>query len=341
MKQKILQDQTENLNSSSCDSISNGVFNVGFQTADGSVKEENLKIIKNTIFDEHDSVHKDNSYNFAMHFSNVCGGFKTAGGRAISIDQEKINLVKDKLFSAINDDHFPLKNSGGFQTAGGKSIKISDESIESIKRKIFDQIEPNLEFQTAKGSSILVKKDSFDQAKQNHNKSNSTESLSIPPIKNLLLQNQISTIKNDAFKIPSITAVNSNNKAPNFNMRARDNSKGYKRPQLVDKTKLNKYIDTDFNNTSIMNESINSLEKSENVSNLMDIDSQPTPPENNLLKNIHVFKNSINKFEKLNYLKMLHVNLETISWSSPETESSQQTFCLVKPSFQIVNTPLR
>jgi hypothetical protein len=246
--------------------------------------------------------------------NKITSGFQTAGGRSIAVKKELINQMKDKLFDETDDVVVDKEDSksaslitSGFQTATGKSIQVKKDLVLLAQDKFIHK-DSESENMNAKAEPVIQQEN-----------------------ENGRLKAPLEVVKKPVadFKLPMKPAAAS---------RKVDNSKSFKRPQLVDKTKLNKYIDD--SNSSVLND----LNITVNDSVAMEViesqgsegKSQQNEPDSTF-KNARIFNKSINDMSQISYLKMR--DLEVIPVSNRNETSGN--FFIVKPVFDLVRTNLR
>ena len=296
--------------------------------------------------------------------------------------KEKIFEIKDStvINQAKYRNREPKSSlfTTGFQTASGSKISIKKESIDLVEAKslendeffevITSPLDPNLlvsGFQTAKGRIITVKKDNLAVIKDKHDSDQIMQSeiatsdfwgakdivnLELPLKQNLESISEKSKIHFAIeFKMPKFNKKNveSNNKPTGIivppRMTPHDNRKSFKKPQLIDKTKLNKYFaepttetfsvtNTRLSVKTINNESVKSSSPMKfECSNTTSVSSNDSL--SNDLKTVRLFESSENESNRVYYLKMN--DLQVIKKDS----CSQKNLCFyqVKPSFELLN----
>jgi hypothetical protein len=255
-----------------------------------------------------------------------------------------MNTIKKRIF----DEEIPTESivTSGFQTAGGRSIAVKKELLNQMKDKLFDNSEESTTpsqdaptitsgFQTATGRSIVVNKDlvTIAQEKFNSKDSEQDEYKALPSIQS-----------NAGFKVPSETVKKPVAEFKSVVKQALvprkvDNSKSYKRPQLVDKSKLSKYID-DSNSSMVVDSSITAndsiaMEVAESSETATNSTIKPNVSDNTF-KNVRMFNMSINDTNQISYLKMKDLKVIAVS-----NENDNVSFYIVKPVFDLIKTDLR
>lgn len=313
---------------------------VGFKTArDGviTVKKKTFDTVQSKEAEVSDVVSKENidpvfKSSAVLNQVNtdargmMTSGFSTAGGKSILVKKEAYdNAVKrinpDEPISEpvrdkpISTDTRPVIASG-FSTAGGRAILVSKENIENAVKKIKEDengltswgSESSLVdtkatitsgFNTAGGKSIAFKKENFEKA--------------------------VSKVAEEDKKEIKQSIQTTVAPPPRSTTSGHDNSKSFRKPRIVNKSKLEKPNEE----PKTINTSVTSLPK-ENM------ETVPSNLDPNTFKNVHVFRSSLNETNRLSYLRMSELNVEQVRESS-----ENKVFYRVKPVFELVNCELR
>ena len=241
------------------DTSNDGLIQVGFTTAKGSsikIARKNLDLAINNFNSEKMEQDIENSNPTENGFINV--GFTTAKGSTIKVKKDTLNSVITTFNDAKDDDDAdsakPAKEeldsssmtvNCGFKTATGKRIAVKEETLSLMKEKL--KGDADLENSTAMDESkqMLPEPPKFNNPEFNIPKANSSKfNLPIADKSKAepqrLLQRTPSGLGNTSMN------QNESDKTRRVGM---NNGKQFKRPQLVQKAKLNKYIDDDPNTT--------------------------------------------------------------------------------------------
>jgi hypothetical protein len=325
----------------------------GFQTAAGksiAVTKESLSLAQEKL----------NNKEMAVVDASpgvILSGFQTAGGKSLTIKKDAMESFKAKLEEKENEMVFKppfLAEIGeikapvlatGFQTAGGKCIAVKKESLGQAKEKIFEnEVDTPLKesllsntsvitsgFQTGNGRSIAVRKEQLDLVKEKFDTSKDADAEVVAKTNPTA---QLS--KENAFKVPTATVPVAVAKPTNVTAMPRkvDNSKSFKKPQLIDKSKLIKYIDSvsDETVTSHSND-LNQMETSK--SHPPTIVSNDQVSSDATFKNVRIFNKNINNISQSSY-----VTIEDFEVITVQNEITGASY-LVKPIFSILRTDLR
>ena len=266
------------------DNSNDGLIQVGFTTAKGSsikIARKNLDLAISNFSSEKMEQDFENSNPTENGFINV--GFTTAKGSSIKVKKDTLNSVITTFNDAKDDDDDvdsaksakeELNSSSmvvncGFKTATGKSIAVKEETLSLMKEKLKSDAELENSTMMDESKQMLPEPPKFNNTEFNIPKANnskfnlpiSDKSKAEPP---KLLQRTPSGLGN--------TSMNQNE--PDKTRRVgMNNGKQFKRPQLVQKAKLSKYIDDDPNTTvnqstlELNNLFENSLVREEQTSN--------------------------------------------------------------------------
>ncbi|CAF0722981.1 unnamed protein product [Brachionus calyciflorus] len=334
-KDNIIKDDSIK-NESECQT-SSSIELSGFQTASG----KGLMYKKDFILKEQD-VQDECDKNPSLELS----GFKTASGKGLTFKKDLV--LKDDLMETESEDK-KLEISG-FKTASGKGLTFKKDLVLKDDLMGSESENKNVEisgFKTASGQNLLFKKDLILKDDETH--SNETNSLEMPGFKtatgrSLLYKKQNITAtpedsENKPNLIPSLkNEIQTNNQEqhfkpvviqkPNVSSNRMMDGKKFKRPQLIDKSKLNKYVD------SLVNEA----DTKENLIELKEIDNEHKDQK----FNIHIFKHLK---KELSYLKVKDLNFVKCELKNVQSEGAQflknkNGFNLVRPIFEVVKTEI-
>ena len=251
------------------DSMKPDMFSAGFKTATGksiSIREDSLKLAKEKILEKNEDFdYPAKTHEIKHDFST---GFKTVSGKTIEIKKDAYEDARKKfdLTRENEESSLGLTNGfgGGFKTATGKTISIREDSLKLAKEKILDSIEnPKIEinnnfnggFKTVSGKPIEVNKDALEAAKKKFDPNDSKDD-------GIQYNKQVQEVP----KAPLVNSV-----PPSMNNRRMLDGKRFKKPQLIHKAKLSKYIEMPTDETSSSpKESVKNDDMCISINNLFD-----------------------------------------------------------------------
>lgn len=180
-------------------------------------------------------------------------GFKTASGNGIAVNNETVNMMKTKL---LNDDPDPHAQSMvvGFSTGKGNNISIKKDAFEQAKDKIYK--DENAYCQ-ASSNNLQVKNNNTNFNKTIDETSSET-----------MLNNSVNSNLSHKIEPKLSMSINLPMERPVVKKVENRNAKSYKKPKLIIKSKMNKYIDSEDpveknETTEINNNTIKSISSSE------------------------------------------------------------------------------
>ncbi|RNA03042.1 breast cancer type 2 susceptibility [Brachionus plicatilis] len=208
-------------------------------------------------------------------FDVATSGFQTASGKTLHYKKDKVIKIEDKT----NDMDIckPIVAASGFQTASGKTLLYNKEKIIELENSIKQNSEnkSNLvqsSFQTAGGKTLLYNKDNiikFENEEKKENTENGIEPSGFETAsgKSLLFnKNKIMKVQNDNETTDFLSSTlekhlekstpddSKENFKPVFSVKPNGNrmldGKKFKRPQLIDKTKMSKYLNSSSNESN-------------------------------------------------------------------------------------------
>ena len=247
-------------------------------------------------------------------------------------------MSNDKIDSSLDIKNF------GFKTATGKNINIKEDSLKLAKEKFFENTDSmDLEstattgFKTVTGKPIEIKKDTLET------------------LKNIFDKEDDGLLANNSYKKNGVEAAKqpiTSNLPSTTNGKKMLDGKHFKKPQLIQKSKLNKYIETSTNNDSLnktedLQLTIKSLFKEE-LSPNEDEEKHLTPPLSNssefrlnfsseklngyLKKNEFLFNPQ--KLNKVTYFNVNDFELKEISGMEKDSKMTSSRY-LVKPILEL------
>lgn len=233
----------------------------GFQTASGKTLMYNKDKIME--LEDNEKIH--------CQSSQFKSGFQTASGKTLMYNKDKIMELEDN--EKINSE--PSEFTSDFQTAGGKILKYKREKILELDTEIKqdDDLKLNLVqsgFQTAGGKALLYNKDKMIDFESDEVSDDSKGGIELSGFETAsgktLLFNKNKTIKiddNDNNMYDIQTKDSKNNLETKTIIESKENFKNdinqklttnrmlegkkFKKPQLIDKSKMSKYLESSSN----------------------------------------------------------------------------------------------
>ena len=193
-------------------------------------------------------------------------GLKTGSGSSIKVNKDALALAQSKYLD--NENKEPMQFDG-FKTGTGNQIKVNKEALALAQSKFFDNdTKESFQFEgfkTGSGSSIKVNKDALAFAQSKYLESDTKEIIQDSPDKlvnekAIFVSNEQASLKAPSKCIPPTVNSFTERKQVEKKVPENRNAKSYKKPQLLVKEKLNKYVDecpsnttNEINNNSIKN----------------------------------------------------------------------------------------
>ena len=359
LREKLHQNENEDMTKTNSDSF----IQVGFMTAKGSnivVKKETIISIEKKIEQENFKLKDDiitcsSKATNSLTSSVVCNsnnvifsGFQTATGKKISINEDILEKNIQKLYDEKSDDTFKIpliienKNMND-------SINISNSTLNAKNMTM------SVDFKTCSGKKIEVKQSSYEVNKK-----------LLEPLKTDETTEKSDT-SNSQLKIPSIVITQPKQinqsiiqpqtiKPPQnltLNKKVLD-GRHFKRPQLLDKSKMNRYVEEPSSNDKSMN-NLNDTSLAVSISNLFENTNNKTTTSDEMEVTSNLINETNNSDNKIKYKKSiayLDINsIEVTSFIQNESKKlvnevmvektvpeKSYTFYKVKPIIKVVRT---
>jgi hypothetical protein len=319
LSREKLQEKENTENNCNNDSIkkinTDSFVQVGFMTAKGS----NIVVKKETIMSrekilEQENSENDNNINKICHSnlppllppssnnnSLIFSGFQTATGKKISINEEILEKNIQKLYEK-NDDLFKTPLSIENKSINNSSFNQNDVSI-------------SVDFKTCSGKKIEVKKNSIEVNKK-----------LLEPVKtDEKIESSINT-SSDKLKLPSIIITQPQSKQTNQSLLQPTKApqvqkvldgRHFKKPQLLDKSKMNRYVEDQPNNDKSMNSNnLNDTSLAISISNLFDNTNNKTSTSDEMEVTSNL-NNEVNNNSNTNSKKTIaYLNIKGIEITS-------------------------
>lgn len=347
------QDQVEILNKGS------NLIMSGFQTASGrNLLFKKDKIIRDIANNDLEIQNTINNKATADEPIVSLSGFQTANGKNLAFKKDKIikdiidkndemNIPIDKhQFQEIDSNLKNVSNLAisGFQTASGKNLAFKkdkiikdnadQEKIESLNLSKGADVSVS-GFQTASGRNLLFKKDKILIDNLEHDEEMKSPCEEISELIEPEVESKIVSLIKPEKPTPQIIQKTVINPGSRMN-----DGKKFKKPKLMDKSKLNKYVDSSLDTSTInTGASFNAIKTDISVDLSIDqaMDQTQTNTENLEFKNEskhlnHHFLKPILK-SQFSYLK-----IKDLKFVKTSTESSKFIPQTLEPSSMIENS---
>ena len=332
-------------------------LSMGFKTATGktiSIREESLKLAKAKILDKDGDSHDASPYPCVFKSDDQSSGFKTVSGKPIEINKEAYEAARKKFEPTKEDSIDPMNGNVGFKTAMGKTISVRDESLQLAKEKILNNVDDEKEstfsggFKTVSGKPIAINKEALEIARTKFEPIDANMEDAVPfkmPMKEQAVREPM---------LPKLVVSAPLPPPPSMNNRRMLDGKRFKKPQLVHKAKLSKYIessseDTDKNEDTgasiqnLFNNSVNTSMAQEMSDTLNQSSAVSSSPSTLIFSsqrlNAYIKANeSLFNPHKVNEVQFLSANklvLQEVPKKLPLETRSGHKFYMVKPVLEV------